>query len=187
MSPTQDLSSSNCLAAWGVGLSGLTCIGDKLSRATASNLEANSLVFKMHQYYFVATSSLLSGPVALWRRTEVPNITVESGKPSYDRPGLAKLHSTLRALHQSTNANSLVTTELATRGLDHSGSDSLAAAPAQMGRTISSKILEVRMKSSATRKQEIFLAKRIEGVRFRIDSLRYRYGSSIELNAENLI
>jgi len=168
----QDLSSSRCLAAWGVGLSGLTCIGDKLSRATASNLEANSLVFKMHQYYFVATSSLLSGPVALWRRTEVPNITVESGKPSYDRPGLAKLHSTLRALHQSTNANSLVTTELATRGLDHSGSDSHAAAPAQMGRTISSKILEVRMKSSATRKQEIFLAKRIEGVRFRIDSLR---------------
>jgi len=168
----QDLSSSRCLAAWGVGLSGLTCIGDKLSRATASNLEANSLVFKMHQYYFVATSSLLSGPVALWRRTEVPNITVESGKPSYDRPGLAKLHSTLRALHQSTNANSLVTTELATRGLDHSGSDSLAAAPAQIGRTISSKILEVRMKSSATRKQEIFLAKRIEGVRFRIDSLR---------------
>ena len=172
MLPIQDLSSSRCLAAWGVGLSGLTCIGDKLSRATASNLQANSLVFKMHQYYFVAASSLLSGPVALWRRTEVPNITVESGKPSYDRPGLAKLHSTLRALHQSTNANSLVTTELATRGLDHSGSDSLAAAPAQIGRTISSKILEVRMKSSATRKQEIVLAKRIEDVRFRIDSLR---------------
>ena len=104
MSPIQDLSSSRCLAAWGVGLTGLTCIGDKLSRATASNLEANSLVFKMHQYYFVAASSLVSGPVALWRRTEVPNITVESGKPSYDRPGLAKLHSTLRALHQSSNA-----------------------------------------------------------------------------------
>jgi len=33
-------------------------------------------------------------------------------------------------------------------------------------------ILEVRMKSSATRKQELFLAKRIEDVRFRIDSLR---------------
>ena len=168
----QDLTSSRCLAAWGVGLAGLTCIGDKLSRATTSNLETNALVFKMHQYYFVAASSLLSGPVALWRRTEVPNITVESGKPSYDRSGLAKLHSTLRALHQSTNANSLVTTELATRGLDHSGSDSLASAPAQIGRTISSKILEVRMKSSATRKQEIFLAKRIEDVRFRIDSLR---------------
>ena len=168
----QDLSSSRCLAAWGVGLTGLTCIGDKLSRATASNLEANSLVFKMHQYYFVAATSLLSGPVALWRSTEVPNITVESGKPSYDRPGLAKLHSTLRALHQSTKANSVVSTELATRGLDHSGSDSLATAPAQMGRTISSKILEVRMKSSATRKQEINLAKRIEGARFRIDSLR---------------
>jgi len=168
----QDSSSSRSLSAWGVGLAGLICVGDKLSRTTASSLEANSLVFKMHQYYFVASTSLLNGPVALWRRMEVPNITVESGKPSYDRPGLVKLHSTLRALHQSTCANFLVTSELATRGLDHSGSESLSPAPAQMGRTISSKILEVRMKSSATRKQEISLAKRIEDVRFRIDSLR---------------
>ena len=81
----QDSSSSRSLSAWGVGLAGLICVGDKLSRTTASSLEANSLVFKMHQYYFVASTSLLSGPVALWRRTGVPNITVESGKPSYDR------------------------------------------------------------------------------------------------------
>ena len=81
----QDSSSSRSLSAWGVGLAGLICVGDKLSRTTASSLEANSLVFKMHQYYFVASNSLLNGPVALWRRIGVPNITVESGKPSYDR------------------------------------------------------------------------------------------------------
>ena len=89
---------------------------------------------------------------------------------SLPRSGLAKLHSTLRSLRHSCQAASLLKAELAARGLDQA--TSVAEAAPQLTRSISSKILEVRVKQSATRKQEIAMVKRIEDITFRIDSLR---------------
>ena len=76
---------ASCLAVWGVGLAGLVCIGDKLVRGTTAQLAPDSLVFRLHQYYFVCNDSLGARRLGLCRRLEVPHITVESGKNSYDR------------------------------------------------------------------------------------------------------
>lgn len=162
--------SSTCLAVWGVGLAGLVCVGDQLPRSFTSLLLPDSLVFRLHTYYFVAPGSLRGSPPPLLRHSEVPHITVESGKPSYSRSSLAKLHSTLRALRQSSRANALVKSELGARGLDCSGAE-LAPAP-QLGRSISSRVLEVRVKTAATRRREQVLDRRLEDLRFSIDSAR---------------
>jgi len=158
------------LVAWGVGLSGLVCIGDKLSKATTNTLAPNSLVFKLHQYYFVANDSLVGGRVVQWRRLEVPNIALESGKPSYDRSALAKVHATLRALRQSSLAVEAVKGELGARGLLQAGGDLATSAPHH--RSISSKILEVRVRQPATRRQEQALQARMEDGQFRLACLR---------------
>ena len=158
--------SSESLAVVGVNFSGLICIGDKISRSCVSNLKSNSVVFKIHHHFFVS-NDCLHNRIEQFRFIEVPFMTVDSCKSSYDRVSLSKLAATLRALKQSEASNSRVKKEIALRGLEP-GSVSLAPQTASLRQ----QIFSVQPKLPATKMTEISLSTKIEDIKFRIDLLK---------------
>jgi len=159
---------STSLAVWGITFSGLVCVGDKISRTCINNLQPNSLVIKLHQHFFVFNDCLTS-KIEQARFMEVPYMTVDSCKASYDRLSLSKLVATLRALMQNECSNSRVKREIAARGLEPG--QSVAVVPPQAA-SLRQQIFSVQPKHPSTKIAEINLSTRIEESKFRIDLLR---------------
>ena len=101
---------SEAVTVWGVTFSGLLCVGEKVSQSLATSLEKNSFVFRLHQHYFVSNQSLVV-PLRQERFIEVPYMTVDSCKSSYDRESLTNLTGTLRKLNQIDLQNNRVKKE----------------------------------------------------------------------------
>jgi len=159
---------STSLAVWGVTFSGLVCVGEKISRTCANNLKPNSVVFKLHQHFFIFNDCLIN-KIEQARFLEVPFMTVDSCKASYDRVSLTKLAATLRALKQSEASNSRVKREISVRGLEPGHGVSLAP---QTATSLRMQIFSVQPKHPSTKIAEINLATKIEDIKFRIDLLR---------------
>jgi len=159
---------STSLAVWGVTFSGLVCVGDKVTRSCVNNLQPNSVVFKLHHHFFIF-NECLTNRLEQARFMEVPYMTVDSCKASYDRVSLTKLAATLRALKQSEASNSRVKREISVRGLEP-GSHVATVAPQTA--TLRMQIFSVQPKHPSTKMAEINLATKIEEIKFRIDLLR---------------
>ena len=108
---------STSLAVWGITFSGLVCVGDKISRTCINNLQPNSHVIKLHQHFFVF-NDCLSNRIEQTKFVEVPFMTVDSCKASYDKSTLSRLAGILRALKQSSCSNSRIKRDIAGRGLE---------------------------------------------------------------------
>jgi len=160
---------STSLAVWGVNFSGLVCVGDKISRACINNLQANSVVFKLHQHFFVF-NDCLSCKVEQVRFLDVPYMTVDSCKASYDKATLSRLAGILRALKQNSSSNSRIKREISGRGLEPGHGVTLVS-PAQTA-SLRQQIFSVQPKHPHTKMAEIHLSTKIEDLKFRIDMLK---------------
>jgi len=160
---------STSMAVWGVNFSGLVCVGDKISRACINNLQANSVVFKLHQHFFVF-NDCLTNRIQQTKFMEVPFMTVDSCKASYDKSTLSRLAGILRALKQNSCSNSRIKREIAGRGLEPG--QGVAIVPPLQTATLRQQIFSVQPKHPHTKMAEIQLATKIEDIKFRIDLLR---------------
>ena len=163
--------SCESVAVWGVTFSGLVCVGDKIPRQVEENLRENSLVFKLHQHYFVA-NCCMKVPLVQARFMEVPFITLDSCKTSYDRSSLTKLAATLRALKQIEISNGRVKKEISARlqpgstvSINSSNSSSSVSS------SLRQQIFTVQPKQPATKMTELNLMRRVENTRHRISLL----------------
>ena len=157
------------LSVWGVTFAGLVCVGDKISKSIAQDLNENSLVFKLQHHYFIC-NDCLQKPLTLARFMEVPFITHDSCKSSYDRTSLTKLAATLRALKQIEVSNGRVKKEISER-LDPElsrNSVSVPANTANVSASLRQKIFSVQPKQPATKMAEVNLAVKIENTKYRI-------------------
>ena len=139
---------SECLMVWGVTLSGLLCVGDKITAKIVSGLCENSLVFKLRHHYFVC-NQCLKEPRRQERYLEVPYITLESCKSSYDRSSLRKLAVTLRALKQIEVSNSQVKKDISERM--EPGQSGQMMNPSSVSATLRQQIFSVKPKHPATK------------------------------------
>ena len=158
--------SSQAITVWGVAFSGLVCLGEKISRSVAASLQPESFVFRLHQHYFVSNQSLAQ-PLRQERFLEVPYMTVDSCKSSYDRESLTNLTARLRKMNQLELQNNRVKKDISSR---------LEAGPS-MGRylsetTLRQQIFSVQPKHPATKMAELGLTVKIENTKFRLDLLR---------------
>jgi len=120
----KNASGSVSLAVLGIYFSGLVCVGDSLLMKTVQYLEPNSLVFKLHGHYFVGPDSFNSEiKVPLIKYINLPSSQTASAKPSYDKPALAEMQRTLRALKQMNLGNARLKGEILHRGLDLESAD----------------------------------------------------------------
>lgn len=158
--------SSEAVTVWGVAFSGLVCLGEKLSPTVAGNLQSNSFVFRLHQHYFVSNQSLAQ-PLRQERFLEVPYMTVDSCKSSYDRVSLTNLTASLRKMNQLELQNNQVKKDISSR---------LEAGPGVSRylseTTLRQQIFSVQPKHPATKMAELSLAVKIENTKFRLDLLR---------------
>ena len=161
---------SESVTVWGVTFSGLVCVGDKIPPKIAATLRPNSLVFKLHNHYFVC-NECLQEPVPQLRFVEVPNMILESCKSSYDRASLLKLASTLRALKQIELSNGEVKRDISAR-LDPGPGGKLAPALASVSSSLRQQIFSVKPKQPATKMAEVNLAVKIENTRCRLALLK---------------
>jgi len=161
-----DAVQSSCMAVWGVCFSGLTCVGDKIHRSLTSNLTANSLLFKLHQHYFVY-NDCLNLKMEQNRFFEVPFMTLDSCKVSYERLTLSKLVATLRALKHSEISNNRVKKEISAKGLEP---NNVSVAPQTT--SLRQQIFTVQPKHPCTKMEEINLSIKIEDIKFRIELLK---------------
>jgi hypothetical protein len=168
--------SSFILLTWGLHFSGLVCVGEKLMRSLVQHLEKNTLVFKLHGHFFIAADSF-HGPALLPRTRflEVPHMSADAGKPSYDSAALCRMQRTLRALKQRGVSNEHVKAEILSRGLDPRCADVSAFSSQNPGTASTSLRLQIfsrQSKQPATKKKEIALRKSIESLRLQVALLR---------------
>ena len=110
-------SDRECLLVMGVTFSCLVCLGTELSEQFVTNCRENTLVFKLHQHYFVANHSLKE-PLDRdkERCVEVPNMSQVECKSSYDETSMVTLVGALRALKAFRVLNIDIKTKISTKG-----------------------------------------------------------------------
>ena len=156
---------SEAVTVWGVTFSGLLCVGEKVSQSLATSLEKNSFVFRLHQHYFVSNQSLVV-PLRQERFIEVPYMTVDSCKSSYDRESLTNLTGTLRKLNQIELQNNRVKKDISHRLEPGTKVSSVAST------SLRQQIFTVQPKHPSTKMAELTISVKIENIKFRIDLLR---------------
>ena len=156
---------SEAVTVWGVTFSGLVCLGEKVSQSVSASLRENSFVFRLHQHYFVSNQSLVV-PLKQERFMEVPYMTLDSCKCSYDRESLTNLTGTLRKLKQIEVQNNRVKKEIFERLEAGPSVSSVTSA------TLRQQIFSVQPKRPATKMAELGLSVNIENMKFRLDLLR---------------
>ena len=156
---------SEAVTVWGVTFSGLLCVGEKVSQSLATSLKKNSFVFRLHQHYFVSNQSLVV-PLRQERFIEVPYMTVDSCKSSYDRESLTNLTGTLRKLNQIELQNNRVKKDISDRLEPGPNVSSIAST------SLRQQIFTVQPKHPSTKMAELSISVKIENMKFRIDLLR---------------
>ena len=141
-------------------------------------LQPNSLIFKLHGHFFVASDSFINGLcIPKIRFHELPFKHNFIGKPSYSKTSLAKMQRTLRALKQINLGNERLKSEILCRGLDPACSD--LPVPVQTT-SLRQKIFSKQFKQPATKKKEIILQKKIEALKLKLHLLHQERDSIID-------
>jgi len=168
---SQTASGSVSLSVQGMHFSGLVCIGDNLMMSILQYLQPNSLVFKLHGHFFVASESFKGeARVAKVRYAALPACLNLPGKQSYGKTSLAKMQRTLRALKQIHIGNERLKSEILGRGLDPSSTD--VTVQAAQSTSLRQQIFNKQVKQPGTKRKETILLKKIEVIKLRLSLLK---------------
>ena len=174
----RDLEKSETLFVLGLHFSGLVCLGDTIMMKTVQCLEPNTLIFKLHGHFFIASDSFINGmSIPRIRFHELPLNHNFTRKPSYAKTSLAKMQRTLRALKQINIGNERLKSDILSRGLDPACSDH--PVPVQTT-SLRQQIFSKQFKQPATKKKEIVLQKKIETLKLKLHLLHQERDSIID-------